>query len=177
MTTLNPADWGQILQEPNLHRGDGGLAAHRTMWDQRSTAMNTASKTALDQLAAALMAERDKKMADMAAADALAAASRGGSGGGGRSRGSGGGSKTAAMIPGTPVDQPSWYDQLAATLAPSTAPPAYDATLAPSTVYGPNAVYAKPPSMNFGLGAGRQGRGFKPPAVTVPTRYAAPRLS
>lgn len=175
MSVLRPADWGQILQEPNLRSGDGGVLARRTMWDERATAMNTASKTAMDQLAAALMAEREKKLADMAAADALAA-SRGGSGGG--SGGGGGGGKAPPMLLAPqPIDQAPWYDQVSQSYGPSAPPPQYDATLAPSTIYGPNAVYAAPPKPNFGIGVGRQGRGFKPPKVTIPkpTRYTTRR--
>lgn len=179
MVALNPADWGRVLQEPNLRKDLGGVAARRKMWGDRAAEMGGASRSAMDQLALALMAARDKQMADLAAADALRNTGRGGGGSGGRrSGGGGGGTAPGSLLADLPSDPANWFDQLAGMIGESSAPPAYDTSPSPiirtfpSSLYGPNNVYAATPP-NFGIGRGRQGRGFKPSARPLPktTKY------
>lgn len=131
--------WGKVLQEPNIGIDTGGVGRQRAAWMERQGTMNSAQQAALDQLTAALSSERDQKMAALAAADAAAAAAKAHSGGGG-----GGGSKSGGTGPMTlapPVAQSPWLDQYLASI-PNSAPPTYNGQLMPSTIYGPNNVYA-----------------------------------
>lgn len=129
--------WGQVLQEPYLDTDLGGPDRKKALWVQRQAEMGPAQAKALADLTAALKAGRDKQMADLIAADAA----RAGSGGSGRG---GGGGSSAAAVPFIDASAPPWVDAYL-NQQQQTAPPTYDAGLAPSTRFGPNAVYSIPP--------------------------------
>ena len=126
-----PAQWGEVLQQPNIGTYSGTDAA-RQQWMQRQSEMSTAQQAALAQLTTALGAGRDKTMADQAATDAYnkaladlkAKGSGGGGGGGGRKGGGGGGGSTGMMVPASPDAQSSWLDQYLASLPSDAAPTA-----------------------------------------------------
>lgn len=128
------SQWGEILQLPNLRSQLDLAGANRASWMAQNGAMTSAQQTAMDQLSAALKAQRDAKMAELIAADAPKGGS-GGGGGGGRRRGGGGGGAPPLTTPYVTPDTPWAY-------SPATAPaPALNMHLDPSTIYGPNELF------------------------------------
>lgn len=160
--------WGEVLQLPNLHSQFDVAGAERDAWMARNGAMTGAQQTAMEQLTAALKAERDAKMAELMKQNA----------GGGHGRGGGGGGASPVTLPPyAPPTTPWGYNPTTAP-APSLNMPHLD----PSTIYGPNNVYTNtiPHPGGRALVAARAGqsaadvnnnRGLRPTTSPKPSTY------
>lgn len=131
-TPRGDPQWGEILQLPNLRTQFDVAGRERDAWMARNGEMTSAQQTAMDQLSAALKAERDAKMAELLKQNQ----GHGGGGGGGGRGGGGGGGASPITLPSYVQPSTPW------NYSPSTAPaPSLDMHLYPSEVYGPARVY------------------------------------
>lgn len=147
--------WGTILQQPYLNVDLGGPTRKRTLWATRQGEMASAQNDELAALAAALQAQRDQKMAELAAQ----AASRGG---GGRGGGGGGGSASGTLLPTTPVPEANWYDQLAGYYGQQTAPPPYAPTYPSDLDPTHSAYFTGSPRAPFTTRIAQGEKGYRP---------------
>lgn len=152
--------WGQVLQEPWVNIDRDSADRRRSLWMQRQATMSQAQQSEMDQLTAALKAQRDKQLADLAAADALRAR---GSGGGGGRHSSG---TTATLTTPPPVDDTSsWLDAYLASL-PTSEAPSWEQPSA-SDLYGAANLYQSHTPTTYSTRIAPGQKGYRPDPYTT----------